>query len=410
MSDMSFTAYIGHMESGTALEKALAVLPAYSPEIVSADPGTRLIALSDIFQLYIPNRMSKEIYSKIYLSLLRSLSKKSSKIAVQQHYQNHRAINQQNYTGIIGGSDSFTIIGESGIGKSTAISRAIEIITQNKIIEIDNPFTKIIPCLVVQCPFDSSVKGLLFEILRLVDEQIGSNYYVSAKKARSTTDMLIGAVSQVCLTHIGLLIVDEIQHVVNHKNGKNLVGCLTQLINNTGISICMVGTPESAAFFTQAMQLARRSLGIWYDSLSYGTEFEEFCRVLYTYQYVKNASPLSSGIIQWLYEHSNGNLSIVVSLFHDAQEMAILDGSDYLTIQALDSAYKSRMGMLHGYVEIPTKKQVTKITMTNPILKASDNESDPEISIAMIIQRAKNECKNIVAELQKYIQVEEVKI
>ena len=39
------------------------------------------------------------------------------------------------------------------------------------------PYTKIIPCLIVQCPFDSSVKGLLFEILRKVDETLESNYY-----------------------------------------------------------------------------------------------------------------------------------------------------------------------------------------------------------------------------------------
>ena len=57
--------------------------------------------------------------------------------------------------------------------------------------------------------------------------------------------MLIGSVSQVALNHIGLLIVDEIQNVVNNKNGKSLMGMLTQLINNSGISICMVGTPES---------------------------------------------------------------------------------------------------------------------------------------------------------------------
>ena len=70
------------------------------------------------------------------------------------------------------------------------------------------------------------------EILRKVDECIGSNYYQNALRARSTTDMLIGSVSQVALNHIGLLVVDEIQNVVNSKNGKSLVGMFTQLINN----------------------------------------------------------------------------------------------------------------------------------------------------------------------------------
>ena len=37
----------------------------------------------------------------------------------------------------MGGSGSFTIIGASGIGKRSAISRAITLITENRIIEAD---------------------------------------------------------------------------------------------------------------------------------------------------------------------------------------------------------------------------------------------------------------------------------
>ena len=44
-------------------------------------------------------------------------------LAVQQQNQNFKAIMQQDYSGIMGGSDSFTIIGASGIGKSSAISQ-----------------------------------------------------------------------------------------------------------------------------------------------------------------------------------------------------------------------------------------------------------------------------------------------
>lgn len=148
--------------------------------------------------------------------------------------------------------------------------------------------TRIIPCLIVQCPFDSSVKGLLLEILRKVDETLDSRYYPYALKARATTDMLIGSVSQVALNHIGMLIVDEIQNVVNSKNGKSLIGALTQLINNSGISICMVGTPESTVFFESAMQLARRSVGLQYTAMSYNEYFQNFCKIIFRYQFLKD--------------------------------------------------------------------------------------------------------------------------
>ena len=153
------------MKAGDALISELTVLPLYDENIRYKNDAIRLIALSDLYRIYIPSPMTTEIYSKLYLALLRSLQKKMTKKAVMQLNQNHKAIQQQEYTGIMGGSDSFTIIGNSGIGKSSAISRSINLLTAGGIIVTEKPYTKIIPCLVVQCPFDSSVKGLLLEIL-----------------------------------------------------------------------------------------------------------------------------------------------------------------------------------------------------------------------------------------------------
>lgn len=401
------------MLAGTELLSALAVLPDYNESIRDLDAATRLMALSDLYKLYLPSQMSVEIYSKLYLALLRSLQKKQTSLTVQQQTQNYRAIRQQSYSGIIGGSDSFTIIGASGIGKSTAISRAISLITGNSVIEVEEPYTTIIPCLVVQCPFDSSVKGLLLEILRNMDENLGSKYYENAMRVRATTDMLIGSVSQVALNHIGLLIVDEIQNVVNSKHGKSLVGMLTQLINNSGISIAMVGTPESALFFEQAMQLARRSLGIQYGNMGYDAYFEEFCDVLFSYQYVRNDSILTPGIMEWLYEHSAGIISVVVSLVHDAQEIAILSGKESLNLETLNMAYQQRLSLLHGYIEpaITKKPQTTTTKRNAPATKASANTAiENENIISQLFTLAKNQQIDLLPMLKDYMPIVEVSI
>ena len=283
-----------------------------------------------------------------------------------------------------------------------------------KVIETEEPYCRIAPCIIVQCPFDSSVKGLLLEILRKVDEVLGSKYYVNALKARASVDMLIGSVSQVSLNHIGLLVVDEIQNVVNSRNGKSLVGMLTQLINNSGIAICMVGTPESIPFFEQAMQLARRSLGLQYEAMQFGDEFCEVCRELFLYQYTKTRMELSDGVTEWLFEHCGGNISVLVSLIHDAQEIAILEGDDVLDMAMLEAAYQKRMSMLHDYLEpsIKRKKQSSdsRERASVSVEEQEGTETKIQETLAGMVSRAKKEDLDVVEVFKQNFKVEEVAV
>ena len=355
------------MLSGEELKKRLEIKPSYDNSIRLKGKSERLIALNEIYNIYLSSVMSEEIYSKIYLAMLRSLQKKGSRIAIQQRNENGKRIkdaekSNYGYRGIIGGSDSFTIIGNSGIGKSSAISRATSIATESRVIEMEKPFCKIIPVVVVQCPFDCSVKGILLQILREIDIELDTHYYDMTVRARATTDMLIGSVSQIALNQIGLLVVDEIQNIVNHRQGKSLVGMLTQLINNSGISICMIGTPEAESFFESVDYLARRALGLRYGNCEYNAYFREFCETLFQYQYVQEESVISDSIIQWLYEHSAGVLATVVSLIHDAQEISILNGREILDMISLDEAYEKRMNMLRSHIRpsVVIKKDAVK--------------------------------------------------
>ena len=401
--------YMPKMLSGQALDDALRISPEYDESIRNATEAERLVALQDIYRVYIPTDMAREIYTKLYLSLLRSMSRKQSLSAIRQFSENQNRIKGKEFTSIIGGSDSFTIIGDSGIGKSATVSRVIDLISIQQVIDLSNDM-RIIPCVQVQTPADCSIKGLLFEILRKVDEILGTSYHYNAMRSNSTADMLIGSVSTVALNHIGLLVVDEIQNVVNSKNGSILVGMLTQLINNAGISICMVGTPKSALFFGMEMMLARRSLGLSYGSFQYDEAFENFCRELLRYQYVQKPVLPDTQILQWLYQHSKGNASIVVSLIHDAQEIAILQGTETLSIATMEEAYKSRLSMLRDYLyqePVSVKKQAKASKPSS----AEKQISGEQTLITDVISRAKRLQKNIVEELICYgIQVTEVSL
>ena len=388
---------INPMLTGEQLIEALRILPKYDDTIRDRDKSTRLVALSDLYNIYLPSVMSEEIYSKLYLSLLRSLNKKDTVNVVRQENENFKAIHQKSYKGIIGGSDSFTIVGCSGIGKSSAISRAVDLITDKTFVEFNN--TKICAVVVVQCPFDSSVKGLAFEILRKIDDALETKYYTNALRSHATTDILIGIISQVALNHIGLLIIDEIQNVAASKNGRTFIHAVTQLINNSGISICMVGTPECKVFFEQKLQLARRSMGLCYHPLELNDYFIDLCKTIFEYQYTQQKTVLTESLTEWLYE---------------AQEIAILNGTEMLDIGSLNEAFQKRTAMLHGYLD-RSRKKLPATTKTKPLTEQVIPKSKPPVlttdfSIAEVVEQTRRNGFDVVEVLKQYFSIDEIPV
>ena len=418
---------IPSMIVGEELQEIMKVNPDYSPDIKEKSQAERLMALNNIYSLYYPSTMGSEIYTKIYLALTRSLQKKESKIAIKQRNLNGNAIRRkESYGGIIGGSDCFSIIGSSGIGKSRSIERAISIVGGEKIIELENPFCRIIPIINVQCPFDCSGKALLLSICKKVDEALETNYYEMEIRARSSTNMMIVSVAQLLLNHCAVLVIDEIQNLVKHKAGTQLVSMLTELLNESGISIVMVGTPEVESFFRSVDYLARRTLGLHYDKCSYDDYFYDFCREMWKYQYVKNKSEITEGIIHYLYEHSAGTLSHVMFLFYTAQEISILNGRECLDIELLEEAYQ-RMRMLHTHIapeirlkNVPCKKKrtksvddITSTTMNKMVVNASPLEQEgnqEEWSFMEIADYSKKKNIDMLLLLQGKLSITELEV
>ena len=122
------------LKAGEELIEALEIIPEYDSNICNESAAIRLMQLENIYSIYFPSYMSCEIYNKLYMAIMRSLTKKDSKLAIQQGYENYNQKVTKSGNGLIGGSDSFTIIGMSGIGKSASIQRAIDVITENNVI------------------------------------------------------------------------------------------------------------------------------------------------------------------------------------------------------------------------------------------------------------------------------------
>lgn len=411
----NLTEQMPEMMLGKELEAAMLSLPPYDPAICQADAATRLVALNDIMGIYLPSQMSFEIYSKIYLAMLHSLKKKQTIDAVRQGNQNYRRLQGLSYNSVLGGADSFSVIGPSGIGKSTALAKSISLSGGEDIIVTKEPYAQIVPCINVQCPHDCSVKGLLLAILSQVDAIIGTRYHQDAVKNKASIDNLIGTVSQVALNNILLIVIDECQNVCRNKSGVSLIASMTQLINSSGVSICMVGLPQTEDFFSQEMQLARRSVGLSYTALPFDDYFINFCETLFSYQYVAKRTRLTPELTELLFECSGGIIAILVSLVIEAEQIAILSGKDELSKETILMAYRGRLKNVQDFVHVNGKQRSQTSSVSNkkaanvtgrPIVSEEGTE---EVSFVELIAQTGE--KDMVSLLNEYgILVEEVAV
>ena len=266
------------MMVGRELASALAFLPPYSPSDRERPAGERLQLLSQLYSIYQPLPMTIELYCQIYNTMLHSYSTYTPITEAVYAHAAYASIRSGANAASIGGGSSFSLIGVSGLGKSTALQRVLSLFPQD--IEHKSYQGKMlcchqIPYLVVQTPHDASVKALILDIYLQIDALLGTSYHVHAEKTRATTDVLVSQLSLILRSnHVGLLVVDELQNIAYRKGngGSKFLNFLVQLINSAGIGICMVGTPRVFQLLQQEFRSARRATGLVYDRLPDGAD------------------------------------------------------------------------------------------------------------------------------------------
>lgn len=342
---------------GEELLAKLGNYPRYQGDESWLPSATRMQLLGNLYEVYQPLKMTIALYYQVYTAMQHSFAQKLTPVDAQQYHQNYRDIQNKRITAATGGGNSFSVIGISGLGKSTALQRVLSLFPQ--VIEhkryAGKPLVcKQIPYLVVQTPHDASIKALCLDIMLQVDELLGTEHYKRAIGNRLTGDMLVAQIAQITKNiNLGLLVVDELQNISYSKSGggAKVLNYLVQLINSAHLSICMVGTPRVLSTLQQEFRSARRATGYVYDRLRNDEEFTLLLNTLWRYQYTRDGGEMTPELRNWLYRKTQGVPDILVKLLYHAQQLAIMDGSEVLDIAALDKAYRSNLQMVEQFLD-----------------------------------------------------------
>ncbi len=255
-------------------------------------------------------------------------------------------------------ADSLSIIGISGIGKTTAIERLLLMYPQVIKHEIykGQLFNRTqIVWLKIDCPYDGSLSTMCKGFFKSIDDLLGTRYLEKyGYLNRVTSTMLLHMTSLASMYGIGVLVIDEIQHLLHSKNDQEeMLNFFVTLSNTVGIPTVLIGTSKAQQLFKGNFRQARRAASdgaiIWDRMAEDSEEWEFFLETLWELQCLKTRSELTGEIKKTFYEECQGITSVAVNLFILAQERALFDESnedETITSRVLKKTAKEDMKII----------------------------------------------------------------
>jgi hypothetical protein len=264
-------------------------------------------------------------------------------------------------------SSSFTLMGFSGIGKTSAIERVLSLYPQ--VIVHKYPLSSIqITWLKLNSPHDGSIKTLCMDFFLKVDELLGTNYLERYGKKRNSNSSMVVRMGQVARLHcVGAIIIDEIQHLLIGKktDSEELMNFFVTMVNEIGVPVMLIGTMKAKSVLQQDFRQARRSSGhgdmVWQQMMN-DDNWKVLVSAMWDYQWTKNETKLTQEWIDFLYEQSQGITDVALKLYLLGQSYAIESGVEKLTFEIIK------------YV----KKEYLKLIQ--PMLNALESGKEQEIS------------------------------
>jgi hypothetical protein len=268
-------------------------------------------------------------------------------------------------------ADSLSIIGISGIGKTTAIERLLLMYPQvvHHTEYHNRPLTRTqIVWLKIDCSFDGSIKTLCKHFFRAVDDVLGTTryFYKYGNNRNSAATMMIHMTYLASVYGIGILVIDEMQHLMKPKNDPDeMLNFFVTLINTIGVPIVSIGTFKALKVLKKDFRQARRAGSegniIW-DRMKKDDEWDFFLETMWDFQWLKRKTELNEELNQVMYEESQGITAVAVNLFILAQGRALNLEKEIITPALIKKIAKEDLHMIQPMIKALRKNDLMAIS------------------------------------------------
>ncbi len=175
------------------------------------------------------------------------------------------------------------------------------------------------------------------------------------------------------LHSIGVLVIDEIQHLSVAKSGgsEQMLSFFVELINKVGMPIILVGTYKAKPLLSSEFRLARKSAGlgdfVW-DSMRRDGTWKLFLESLWRYRYTQNDSPLTPRLSHTLYDVTQGITDLAVKVYMLAQARAITRGEEAITASIIRSVARDSLQMARPILDALKSGDIQELYKVDDVL------------------------------------------
>ncbi|MGH4138277.1 AAA family ATPase [Clostridium sp.] len=267
-------------------------------------------------------------------------------------------------------ADSLSVIGISGIGKTTAIERLLlmypQIIKHNEY-EGQHFSRSQIVWLKIDCPYDGSLATLCKSFFKAIDDLLGTRYLEKFGYAnRITSTMMLHMTTLAGMYGIGVLVIDEMQHLLNAKNDmEGMLDFFVTLSNTVGIPTVLIGTSKAQQLFKGNFKQARRAGSegsiMWDRMLKNSEEWKFFLETLWDFQCLQEETKLSKEIKEAFYDECQGITAVAVNLYILAQERALAQGKEKISVGVIRDTAKEDLYMIQPMIKALRNNNILEI-------------------------------------------------
>lgn len=303
-------------------------------------------------------------------------------------------------------SSGFTIIGFSGMGKSSAVENVLtrypQIIMHEKYHDLDFDHKQLV-WLKLDCPYDGGVKGLCADFFLEFDKLMGDTTYGKFAAGRNTTTAtMIPRMAQIARRHsLGLLVIDEIQQLSVAKSGgqEKMLNFFVNLVNTIGIPVILIGTTKAMSVLQSEFRQARRGSGhqgdlVW-ENLKKDEAWDLLVEGMWNYQWTQHKCKLTKELKDTLYEESQGIVDIAVKLYAMVQMRAIATAGESITPSLIKKIAEDNLKLVKPMLDALKSGNVQEISKYGDITPLGIEEFREkqlkELNLNMLIKQKKQQ-------------------